>query len=89
MDRSSSSHTHPESVRSEKSSRALYHVEGSKPDGSRERVERFLAAFGAILKYSNYRFLLDLYSRTSSKCGRCAVTCQVFQATGDARDVPC
>lgn len=54
-----------------------------------DRTARFLAAFAAILRHSNYRFLLDLYARTSIKCGRCAVTCQIYQATGDVRDIPC
>jgi Fe-S oxidoreductase len=64
-----------------------YHVERPPVDGN--RVERFLAAFAAILEHSNYGFLLDMYAGTSSKCGRCAVACQVYQATGDPRDVPC
>jgi Fe-S oxidoreductase len=64
-----------------------YHVERPLVDG--DRVERFLAAFAAILRHSNYGFLLDMYAGTSSKCGRCAVACQVYQATNDPRDVPC
>jgi len=64
-----------------------YHVERPPDDG--DRVENFLTAFAAILRHSNYRFLLDMYANTSSKCGRCAVTCQVYQASGDARDIPC
>jgi Fe-S oxidoreductase len=64
-----------------------YHIE-SPPDNG-DRVERFLTAFAAILRHSNYRFLLDMYANTSSKCGRCAVACQVYQASGDPRDVPC
>lgn len=51
--------------------------------------QAILNAFAAILQHSNYRFILDLYARTSSKCGRCAVACQTFLATGDPRDVPC
>jgi Fe-S oxidoreductase len=64
-----------------------YHVEPLAFGG--DRVESFLTAFAAILRHSNYRFLLDLYARTSTKCGRCAVSCQVYQATGDPKDVPC
>jgi Fe-S oxidoreductase len=52
-------------------------------------VERFLTAFAAILRHSNYRFLLDMYANTSTKCGRCAVTCQVYQASNAPHDVPC
>lgn len=55
-----------------------YHIESPPDDG--DRVERFLTAFAAILRHSNYRFLLDMYAKTSSKCGRCAVACQVYQA---------
>ncbi|RMG92767.1 MAG: (Fe-S)-binding protein [Chloroflexi bacterium] len=65
----------------------LYHVEPTSP--RKNRVDDFLTAFAAILRHSNYRFLLDLYARTSTKCGRCAVACQVYQASGDPRDVPC
>ncbi len=69
----------------------FYHIE-INPDSQRiapGRVERLLAAFEAILENSNYRFVLDLYARTSTKCGRCAVTCQVYQASHDPRDIPC
>lgn len=76
--------------RPENNGKTFFHVESSPiPHGSADRISAFLSAFAAILNHSNYRFLLDLYSRTSSKCGRCAVTCQVYQATGDPRDVPC
>jgi Fe-S oxidoreductase len=72
-------------------SRSFYHVEPYTPPASlpADRPGRFLAAFAAILRNSNYGFLVDLYARTSSKCGRCAVECQVFQASGDPRDIPC
>lgn len=74
----------------EKAKRTFYHVEPSQMASSNGgRKASFLTALAAILEHSNYRFVLDLYARTSSKCGRCAVTCQVFQATGDPRDVPC
>ena len=64
-----------------------YHIEPVQVSG--DRVQSFLTAFAAILGHSNYRFLLDLYARTSTKCGRCAVSCQVYQASNDPRDVPC
>lgn len=74
----------------EKDRKPFYHVEPSAPPHNQgDRPGRFLAAFAAVLHHSNYRFLLDIYARTNSKCGRCAVTCQVYQATGEARDVPC
>lgn len=53
------------------------------------RPRRFLEIFAAILKHSNYKFLLDIYSRMTAKCGRCAVTCPVYETTGAAEDVPC
>lgn len=72
-------------------SKAFYHIDtypGSDRLGG-SRVERFLLAFAAILQHSNYGVLLDLYARSSARCGRCAVSCQVFQASQEARDVPC
>ena len=69
----------------------FYHVEinPASEQIAPSRIERFLAAYGAILDHSNYRFLLDLYARASTKCGRCAVSCQVYQASQDPRDIPC
>ncbi len=63
-----------------------YHVEDYDVN---DRPRQFLQAFAAILKHSNYRLALDHYIRTSAKCSRCATTCQVFQATGDLKDIPC
>lgn len=67
----------------------FYHIETSAIQGLGNRAEKFLQAFAAILQHSNYRFLIELYARTSAKCGRCAVSCQVYQASNDSRDVPC
>jgi Fe-S oxidoreductase len=67
----------------------FYHIESSAISENSNRPEKFLAAFAAILCHSNYRFLIDLYARTSAKCGRCAVSCQVYRASNDPRDVPC
>ncbi|MFH1373916.1 MAG: hypothetical protein ABII79_08985, partial [bacterium] len=53
------------------------------------RVERFLEAFAAVLEYTDYKPLLDSYCSSSAKCNRCAVTCPVFLATGDPKDIPC
>jgi Fe-S oxidoreductase len=53
------------------------------------RVERFLEAFAAVLKYTDYKPLLDSYCTSNAKCNRCAVTCPVFLATGDPKDIPC
>ena len=63
-----------------------YHVEAYD---TTDRPRRFLEAFAAILKHSNYRFALDHFARVSTKCSRCATHCQVYQATGDPRDIPC
>jgi Fe-S oxidoreductase len=63
-----------------------YHVEDFEAN---DRPRRFLEAFAAILKHSNYRLALDHYIRVSAKCSRCTAKCQVFLATGDDRDVPC
>lgn len=54
-----------------------------------DRPRRFLEAFAAILKHSNYRLALDHYIRVSAKCSRCTTSCQIYQATGDPKDIPC
>ncbi len=54
-----------------------------------DRPRRFLEAFAAILKHSNYRFALDHFIRMSAKCSRCATNCQIYEATGDEKDIPC
>jgi len=63
-----------------------YHIEDFDVN---DRPRRFLEAFAAILKHSNYKMALDHFIRMSAKCSRCATTCQVFQATGDLKDIPC
>jgi Fe-S oxidoreductase len=63
-----------------------YHVEDFDV---RDRPRRFLEAFAAVLKHTNYRLALDHYARISTKCARCTVKCQVHEATGDERDIPC
>jgi Fe-S oxidoreductase len=68
---------------------APYHYRVEPTPLAGDRVERFLTAFGAILRHSNYRGVLDLYSRIGSKCANCAVGCQVYQASNDPRDIPC
>jgi Fe-S oxidoreductase len=69
-------------------SRYAYHVEAAGLAVDR-RPERFLAAFAAILRHGNYNLALDAYSRMSAKCGRCASACQLYQSTGEDRDIPC
>jgi Fe-S oxidoreductase len=63
-----------------------YHIEDFDVN---DRPRRFLEAFAAILKHSNYKMALDHFIRMSAKCSRCATTCQVYQATGDLKDIPC
>jgi len=63
-----------------------YHIEDFDVN---DRPRRFLEAFAAILKHSNYKMALDHFIRMSAKCSRCATTCQVYQATGDPKDIPC
>ncbi len=63
-----------------------YHIEDFDVN---DRPRRFLESFAAILKHSNYKIALDHFIRMSAKCSRCAVTCQVYQATGDLKDIPC
>lgn len=67
----------------------FYHLESTSISELDKRAEKFLTAFAAILQNSNYRFLIELYAKTSAKCGRCASSCQVYQATNDPHDVPC
>ena len=50
---------------------------------------RFLEVFAAILKHTNYRQVIDNYARVSARCTNCATACQIYQQTGDPRDVPC
>ncbi|RJO63794.1 MAG: (Fe-S)-binding protein [Myxococcales bacterium] len=75
----------PETIGAQKLS-VRYVVEKPETEG---RPRRFLEIFAAILKHTNYRFVLDHYIRVSAKCSRCATACQVYLATGDDRDIPC
>ena len=63
-----------------------YHVEDYD---IHDRPRRFLEAFAAILKHTNYRFALEHFIRVSAKCSRCTVQCPVYLATHDNRDIPC
>ena len=64
----------------------FFHVE---PYEKHNIVEHFLEAFAAILHFTDYKALLDTYCSTNNKCNRCAVTCPVYQVTGDPHDIPC
>ncbi len=63
-----------------------YYIEKPLEKG---RVKQFLNIFAAVLRHSNYKPLLDVYSRAVTKCARCASACQLYQATGDPKDIPC
>jgi len=63
-----------------------YHVEDYDIE---DRPRRFLEAFAAILKHTNYRMALDHFIRMMAKCTRCATNCQIYQATQDPKDIPC
>lgn len=63
-----------------------YHVEDFDLN---DLPRRFLEAFAAILKHSNYRMALDHFVRMSARCANCSVACQVYQATGNIDDIPC
>ena len=63
-----------------------YHVEDFDVS---DRPRRFLEAFAAILKHTNYRLALDHYIRVTAKCARCSTSCQIYRATGDDKDIPC
>ena len=54
-----------------------------------ERPRRFLEAFAAVLEHGSYGLALETYARLTGHCARCAVSCQLYEATGDPRDVPC
>ncbi|HDP80938.1 MAG TPA: (Fe-S)-binding protein, partial [Spirochaetes bacterium] len=53
------------------------------------RVEAFLEIFAELLERPNYRFILDVYSSVMMKCMQCSAECQLYEATGDPKDIPC
>jgi Fe-S oxidoreductase len=56
---------------------------------STDKPRRFLEAFAAILQHGNYAVAMDTFARLSAKCGRCAASCQLYEATGAPEDIPC
>jgi Fe-S oxidoreductase len=60
-----------------------------EPLETNDLPRRFLEAFAAILGHSNYAPVLDAACRISTRCGRCASTCPVYQVSDDPRDIPC
>lgn len=71
-----------------KNGKYSFYVE-DKALGITDRPRKFLEAFAAVLTHSNYGLALEVYSRLSTKCSRCAASCQLYQSTGDDRDIPC
>lgn len=63
-----------------------YHVEPYETSG---RPQRFLQIFAAVLQHTNYRHIIDVFSKLSTKCARCASDCNIYQATNDPKDIPC
>ena len=65
-----------------------YYVE-EKTHQVTERPRKFLEAFAKVLELSSYGVALDVYTRLSTKCSRCAASCQLYHTTGEERDIPC
>ncbi|MGD8320474.1 MAG: (Fe-S)-binding protein, partial [Gemmatimonadota bacterium] len=65
-----------------------YHVEAQGLELD-QRPRRFLEALSAILRHGSYNLALDTYARMSTKCGRCASDCQLYEATQLPEDIPC
>ncbi|MGD9200441.1 MAG: (Fe-S)-binding protein [Chitinispirillia bacterium] len=63
-----------------------YYIEDPQEFG---RVKTFLDVFAAVLNHSNYKFILDLYSKITMKCSRCAAKCQIYEKTNRPEDIPC
>ncbi len=61
----------------------------TEPFNLTNRPRRFLEAFAAILENTNYRYILDLYSKVSAKCSRCSASCQIYQTSNAPKDIPC
>jgi len=80
--------TAPVSVADQIQQRLTYNIEKDKVV-TEDLPRRFLEAFAAILKHSNYRQVLDNYGRVTARCANCAASCQIYQATEAPEDVPC
>jgi Fe-S oxidoreductase len=69
-------------------SKYSYHVEPRTLEVT-DRPRKFLQAFAAVLEHSSYGIALDMYTRLSTKCSRCGASCQLYEVTGEQRDIPC
>ena len=65
-----------------------YSYRSEAPLPREKRIARFLESLKALLAAGPYQMLLSLYLDTCAKCNNCADQCQVYQATGDIRDLP-
>jgi len=72
----------------ETSRKYSYYVEDRTREAT-DRPRRFLEAFAAVLEHSSYGVALDSFARLTAKCSRCATTCQLYEVTGEERDIPC
>ena len=66
--------------------RYSYYLE---PYDETDRPRKFLDVMAAMLRHGTYGHWLDLYSKISTKCSRCAEVCPIYDTTGDPHDVPC
>lgn len=60
-----------------------------EPFDATDRPKRFLSIMAAVLRHSSYGYWLDLSSRMTTKCSRCADVCPVYDVTQDPKDIPC
>ena len=65
-----------------------YYVEQKALDIT-DRPRKFLEAFSAVLEHGSYALPLEVYTQVSTKCSRCAASCQLYQSTYDKKDIPC
>ena len=77
-----------ERKREEETADPQYSYRSEAPLPREERVARLLEVLAVLLKTDPYEQPLELYLETCAKCNNCAQQCQVYQATGDVRDLP-
>lgn len=65
-----------------------YPFRSEAPIPRQERVARLLAVLKGAVETEIYDLPLDLYLGTCAKCNNCAEQCQVYQASGEVRDLP-
>src|SRR5512137_2341482 len=65
-----------------------YPFRSEAPLPRQERVRRFLEVLKGVVETDLYNLPLELYLGTCAKCNNCAEQCQVYQASGEVRDLP-